>query len=200
MGRVFVVFVISFGLLATACQSRPVQATRNAAIDVRDATTTTRDGISRGVEGAVRAPARDLNIERKEIPPKIKALQGAYLEGIDFTCQQIADEILALTVEIGLDEDDLRHQPGASRGTRAGKAASEAALDAVEGFSSGIIPFRGVVRRVSGAHAYEKRYRAATLTGLKRRAYLKGIGAVKGCLPPAAPLPPPPPIEDEQEN
>ena len=188
--------VFAFALLTTACQTNPVETTREAAQTTRDATTTARDGFSEGVEGAMRAPARDLNLERKEIPPTLKALDAAYTESTRMTCQQLADEILALTAELGLDEDELRHQPGASRGTKAGKAASEAALDTVEGFATGFIPFRGVVRYVSGASAHEKKLRAATLTGLKRRAYLKGIGEAKGCPPPASPLPPPPPEEE----
>ena len=189
--------LISFGCSRAACQSNPIETTRKAAESTREATTTARDGFSEGVEGAVRAPARDFNLERREIPPTIKALEAAYLDGTKMTCVSISNEILSLTAELGLDEDELRHQVGPSRATRTGKEASEAALDVVEGFTTGFIPFRGIVRRVSGAAAHEKRFRAATLTGLKRRAYLKGIGAAKGCVPPASPLPPPPPSEDD---
>ncbi len=192
--------VVTFALFTCACQSNPVDSTREAAVNARDATVTARDRFSGGVEGAARAPARDFNLERKEIPPTLKALEAAYIDSTKLTCQSIADEILALTAELGLDEDELRHQVDASQGEKAGKVASEAALDVVEGITTGFIPFRGVIRRVSGAHAYEKRFRAATLTGLKRRAYLKGIGAAKGCPPPASPVPPPPPSNDETLN
>ena len=148
---------------------------------------------SNGIDRAVLAPAEDLNLRRTEIPPTLKALEAAYLDGKEMSCETIAAEVIALTAELGLDEDELRHQAGASRAEKAGKAASEAALDAVEGVTTGFIPFRGVVRYVSGAAEHERKLRAATLTGLKRRAFLKGLGAAKGCAPPAAPLPPPPP-------
>jgi hypothetical protein len=48
-----------------------------------------------------------------------------------------------------------------------------------------LIPFRGIVREVSGAAAKERRMRAAVNAGLARRGYLRGLAATKGCRLPA---------------
>lgn len=54
------------------------------------------------------------------------------------------------------------------------------------------IPFRGVIREVSGANRHEWEFRQAISAGLMRRAYLKGRGEQMGCPYPARPRPPAP--------
>jgi hypothetical protein len=49
------------------------------------------------------------------------------------------------------------------------------------------VPFRGWVRKLSGAERYSKEVAAAIAAGTVRRAYLKGLGEAKGCAAPAAP-------------
>ncbi|MEK7111976.1 MAG: hypothetical protein AAB875_01485, partial [Patescibacteria group bacterium] len=44
-----------------------------------------------------------------------------------------------------------------------------------------LIPFRGVVREISGAAPAERRLRAAIAAGLARRGYLRGMASAKGC-------------------
>jgi hypothetical protein len=46
---------------------------------------------------------------------------------------------------------------------------------------NGFIPFRGVIREVTGASAADRRYAAALYTGVARRSYLKGVAAQRGC-------------------
>ena len=53
------------------------------------------------------------------------------------------------------------------------------------------IPFRGVIREVSGANRHEYEFRQAISAGLMRRAYLKGRGEQMGCAYPARPYPSP---------
>jgi hypothetical protein len=52
-----------------------------------------------------------------------------------------------------------------------------------------IIPFRGVIREISGAAAQERRYNAAVYAGVVRRSFLKGVGLQRGCKYPSAPQP-----------
>ena len=75
-------------------------------------------------------------------------------------------------------------------------AASDAALDTIASEASSLIPFRSLVRRASGAYAYQKKYNLAYKIGAQRRAYLKGIGLARGCPPPARPNP----IEPEPDE
>jgi hypothetical protein len=65
--------------------------------------------------------------------------------------------------------------------------ANNAAVGAVRGASRSIIPFRGLVRQMTGADAHAKEVDTAIQAGKVRRAYLKGVGMNKNCAPPAAP-------------
>ncbi len=49
------------------------------------------------------------------------------------------------------------------------------------------IPFRGLIREVSGANDHDRQVRAAIQAGLARRGFLKGVGHAKGCAYPARP-------------
>lgn len=49
------------------------------------------------------------------------------------------------------------------------------------------IPFRGILRELSGAAGQERDWRAAIYAGSVRRGFLKGLGQQKGCAYPARP-------------
>jgi len=66
-------------------------------------------------------------------------------------------------------------------------AAGNAVGDAV----GDLIPFRTVVRRLTGAEENAQEMRDALKAGDVRRAYLKGLGLERGCAYPAAPAPAP---------
>ena len=44
-----------------------------------------------------------------------------------------------------------------------------------------LIPFRGVVREISGAAAADRRLQAATDAGIARRGFLRGVYQTRGC-------------------
>lgn len=44
-----------------------------------------------------------------------------------------------------------------------------------------LIPFRGIVRQVSGAEAEQARWEAAIYAGVARRSYLKGVLEGRDC-------------------
>src|SRR5258705_4295618 len=62
-----------------------------------------------------------------------------------------------------------------------------AGLGFVAGAASETIPFRGWVRKLSGAERHDRFVQGAINAGAVRRAYLKGLGEAKGCDPPATP-------------
>ena len=72
-------------------------------------------------------------------------------------------------------ETSPRHPPGG------------AAVGALRGAAEGVVPFRGWVRKLSGAERYSKDVAAAIAAGTIRRAFLKGLGQAAGCTAPAAP-------------
>jgi hypothetical protein len=143
---------------------------------------------SSGMSGAVSAPLADLNITRGEVPPLLAAIRSPYEPLAQTSCEAIATQVSALTSILGPDVD-APAGPDKTLGVRAGEEAAGFVLDSVESTVTGFIPFRSIVRQASGASAQERRLRDAYEAGIQKRSYLKGVGASKGCAPPAAPNP-----------
>lgn len=144
----------------------------------------------RNLTEEVVTPADDFNVTRKEIPETLRELETVYSPEDVFTCKAIAREVEKLDAVLGGDFDTPSKDEKTTEKAR--NMAEGAAVDAVSDVATGWLPFRGVVRRLSGASAYEARARKAVLRGSLRRAYLKGIGQSIGCKPPAAPKIPEP--------
>ena len=144
---------------------------------------TTSDANRENLGGAAAAPLRDLNVLRTKIPDVlVQALADPYARPASTTCPDLTAELKPLDDALGadldvpsVDQDDLLDK---GRGT---------VLGAVAGAASDVIPFRGWVRRLSGAEQHDRFIQAAITAGAVRRGYLKGLGESKGCLPPATP-------------
>lgn len=136
---------------------------------------------------AATAPLSDLNLVRAAIPPVLLAAQKApYAVPLAPGCADLTADIQALDSVLGADLDTppTPSNPGLiERG-----AAGDAAVGALRGAAEGAIPFRGWVRKLSGAERYSRDVAGALAAGTVRRAFLKGLGQSLGCKPPAAPL------------
>jgi hypothetical protein len=123
----------------------------------------------------VTTPATDLNIRKQDIPALLTAAeQRPYtLHGLS-SCRQIASAIGDLDAVLG---DDLDMPQSADRRMSPGRVAQS-----VVGH---FIPFRGIIREISGANEHDRQLRSAVLAGFARRSFLKGIGQGKGCHYPA---------------
>lgn len=142
---------------------------------------------------AVIAPLGDLNLNQTPIPPiLLDAALWPYSAPPVITCETLAAAIAPLDAALGADLDTAPTALNPGLLERGSVLAGDAAISAVRGATEGLIPFRGWVRKLTGAEAYSKKVRAAIAAGAVKRAYLKGLGAAKGCAPPAAPLPPVP--------
>ena len=139
---------------------------------------------SESVGGAVTAPLRDLNVVKTEIPAiLVQAIADPYARPpAKWTCRQLAALIAPLDAALGPDID--RPPSEALSMAQRGKST---ALGLGADLASGAIPFRGIVRRVSGAAARDRLVLDAILAGSVRRAYLKGLGETKACGQQAAP-------------
>ncbi len=138
---------------------------------------------------AVTAPLQDLNLKRVRIPQiLLDAMQRPYdLNGLE-SCDAISDEVRKLDAVLGADLDEPPPPPDKSTmSQKGGRMANNAAVGAVRGATRSIIPFRGLVRQMTGAEQHDKEVNAAIQAGKVRRAYLKGVGMNKNCAPPAAP-------------
>ncbi|MCX8499483.1 MAG: hypothetical protein ORN25_08950 [Caulobacteraceae bacterium] len=144
---------------------------------------------------AVKAPLEDLNLTKNKIPLILEqAMAAPYQWPEDSSCDGLAAAIAPLTLALGpdLDVPPTKTNPGLLE--RGSTLAGDTAVDVVRGAAQSVIPFRGWVRKLTGAEAYAKMVRAAITAGGVRRAYLKGLGEAKGCAAPAAALhalPPP---------
>ena len=61
------------------------------------------------------------------------------------------------------------------------EAGSGAAVGALQRTAEGVIPFRGWIRKLSGAERHSRQVAAAITAGGVRRAFLKGVRASRSC-------------------
>jgi outer membrane murein-binding lipoprotein Lpp len=133
---------------------------------------------------AATTPLSDLNVVRAEIPPVLAAVRKApYAAPTDKGCAALAADVQALDALLGADLDTTPTERNPS-------LIEREATDALRGAAEGVIPFRGWVRRLTGAERYARDVAAAIAAGTVRRAYLKGIAQALSCEPPAAPRAP----------
>lgn len=137
---------------------------------------------------AVASPLTDLNLVRAEIPPVLAAaMRTPYAAPASPGCAALADEVQALDAALGADLDVPASAAQPSLIERGANAAADSAVGTVRSTTEGLVPFRGWVRRLSGAERYAREVAAAIAAGAVRRAYLKGLGQAGGCAVPAAP-------------
>lgn len=120
-------------------------------------------------------PISDLNIRKDEIPQLlIEAQEKPYDLGNLGRCNQLAAKIGEFDALLG-DDIDLPQTPGAR--VSAGRMAQSVV--------GSLMPFRGIVREISGANDQRRKVQAAIEAGYARRSFLKGVGQERGCRYPA---------------
>jgi hypothetical protein len=128
-------------------------------------------------------PFRDIGWMREEPPEILKRAQAKPYELADgVACDELNAEVAALDFLLGPDVDafDVNSESSGNAGNLA--------ADAVGSFIG--LPFRGIFRWLSGADQREKALADAILSGVARRAFLKGVAHKAGC--PTAPISQPP--------
>ena len=131
-----------------------------------------QDSVGEDVLDAVTQPLSDLNLRSKDIPLLLLRAQDAPydLDGLG-ECEDLRKEVGALDEVLGPDADAPPSEEGLfNKGLKAGGNVL-----------GGLIPFRGIVRQLSGAKAEQARWRAAIYAGVARRSYLKGFMQGKVC-------------------
>ncbi len=124
-----------------------------------------------------KTPVTDLNIDKQEIPKSlIEATQRPYdLKGLS-RCAPLINAVEELDAALGPDLDLPQETRDRISAGRLGKTVV-----------GSLIPFRGLIREVSGANEHERKVRAAIQAGMARRGFLKGIGQSRGCRYPGRP-------------
>lgn len=137
---------------------------------------------------AATTPLSDLNIVRAEIPAALReAHKSPYGAPADASCGGLRAEVEALDAALGADLDTTPTANNPSLVERGADAAGNAAVGAVRSTAENVVPFRGWIRKLTGAERYSKEVAASIAAGTVRRAYLKGLGAAAQCEPPASP-------------
>ncbi|MEO5705931.1 MAG: hypothetical protein ABIQ46_02735 [Alteraurantiacibacter sp.] len=136
-------------------------------------------GISNdaSVRDVAMTPLTDLNLGNDPIPDLLLAARDApYNDGGMSSCADVTRLVGELDVVLGTDYDmQIPEDSSISAGNIAQRVLGS------------FIPFRGIIREVSGANEHERDFREAIAAGMMRRAYLKGRGQSMGCDYPARP-------------
>jgi hypothetical protein len=179
------VALLAFGAAACASDGKQERARAEAPKVDRG------DQVRRGVADAATMPLRDVGIIRPDIPAPLAGLGYPYeTQQLLTGCSQVLYEIGQLDAALGVES----YQPGPEKslGTRGADAAVGGTVGLARDAAGDIVPFRGWVRRASGAAKAEREVARAIELGQTRRAFLRGYGAAIGCLN-VIPAPPPPP-------
>ncbi len=153
---------------------------------------------------AATGPLQDLNLRRQEIPPLlVQAAMNPYASAKKSKCEEIKAEVAQLDELLGPDAeaksitlassngglvenitnadnimDNVELPKTSSLASSAGSFAKDTVLGAIRS-KTDILPFRSIIRKVSGANRHAKKLAAAYEAGKLRRAYLKGIADVR---------------------
>lgn len=126
-------------------------------------------------------PVRDVGLSKDKIPAVLVAAVDLPYEA-PRRCRDLVAELGQLNAALGPDFDSPPVK-GDDKATQIAQAGGEFLVNS-------LIPFRGLVREVTGAANAERRRIAAVNAGIARRGFLRGLARERGCK-----LPPPPPAE-----
>jgi len=122
-------------------------------------------------------PIKDLNLTKDKIPEALAdAVIAPYASERLASCDDIRREVMRLDAVLG---DDLDIEIDERKDITFGKVAKSAV--------SSFIPFRGIIREVTGAADHQRDFEEAIVAGAIRRGFVKGLGMERGCPYPARP-------------
>ena len=166
--RTVATFLLMFAVAAGAASAQNEAETANSTQPSR------MQEVGRSAGRIASQPVRDVGVARTDIPPVLQAAVAAPygLNGIK-TCRDLSNAFHALTDVIGPD-----FQPGeVKKENRAGKLAEAGGKTAV----NSLLPFRALVREVSGAAPAQRRLSDAVDAGYARRGFLRGVHSTRSC-------------------
>ena len=131
---------------------------------------------------AATVPLTDLNVAQEDIPAVLlRARENAYKVPASQNCVAISLEIRELDEVLGADLDAPVSPADPSLMRSASSLLQEQAVGALQRTAEGLIPFRGWVRKLSGAERHSKHVSACIAAGSVRRAFLKGFATSEHC-------------------
>ncbi|WP_231512293.1 hypothetical protein [Paucibacter sp. KBW04] len=141
-----------------------------------------KPGTEARVTDAVTAPLQDLNLVKTKIPEILQhAHEAPYRLPGDGACAALNTELAALEQALGPDIDSPARKEQLDLLAKGGAAAGDAAFGALRSASENLLPFRGWVRKLTGAERHSGEVTAALVAGQSRRAFLRGVHQGKAC-------------------
>jgi hypothetical protein len=162
-GKAFLAGALGAGILGSPALARSQdEAAATAQPDAKDVAMT---------------PLTDLNLSKDDIPPVLLvAATDPYASDGLKKCKDIAAAVAELDSVLGPDMDVAEND---NDRISWGKVATSAV--------GSFIPFRGILRELTGAAEHKRAFQTAIYAGAVRRGFLKGLGQQKGCAYPARP-------------
>jgi len=160
-------------------RSHQLALTLAAVLALTACASSSQDKVANAATNAATTPLSDLNVVRADIPDVLKAAAAApYALPADASCAGLVAGIQALDEVLGPDLD----APAGKGNTGLLERGEDAATGALQRTAEGVIPFRGWVRKLSGAERYARQVSVAITAGGVRRGFLRGLSAAKGCV------------------
>jgi len=132
-----------------------------------------KDSTTKTAGNIATQPIRDVGLSKAKIPPVlVAASENPYALRQTQGCPQLAAAIRDLSNVLG---------PDFGAGAAANERRSSAAEVGGRAVVNSLIPFRGVVREVSGAAPAERKLNAAVDAGFARRGFLRGLQVGRRC-------------------
>ena len=133
-----------------------------------------KDGTVEKAGDIVTQPARDVGVNKDKVPPVLqKAVENPYATPSPRSCRALIADMAELNEVLGEDFGTGQEK----NENRAGKIAEAVGKTVV----NSLIPFRGLVREISGAAPAQRRLEAAVAAGIARRGFLRGLATARGC-------------------
>lgn len=174
MKRLFLIAVVSAGACLTAPPAYAQSEVSNNMSEAAPPKAKPADDTFNRAGQIASQPARDVGVAKEHIPDVlIQAAENPYSTDGVHTCRQLVLAMKDLNEVLG--SDYIAGQQ--SKENKAGKLAEAGGKTVV----NALIPFRGLVREISGAAPAERRYNAALDAGLARRGFLRGLALAKRC-------------------
>ena len=119
-------------------------------------------------------PARDVGASKTTVPPVLQeAIAAPYSMTSTASCKQLASGLGRLNAVLGPDFG-AGAQTNENRASKIAQAGGQTVVNS-------LLPFRGLVREVSGAAPAERRLNAAIDAGYARRGFLRGLQKARKC-------------------
>ncbi len=131
---------------------------------------------------AATTPLSDFNVGQTSIPPLLlQARENPYVAPVDQSCAALLVDVRTLDEVLGPDIDAPLPTEDLSTTERGAALVDDGAMSAFKGAMEGIVPYRGWVRKISGAERHSKEVAAAVIAGSARRAFLNGLRLAHDC-------------------